>query len=299
MSTGKKIAIAAAFAVCALGVFAAVYVLPGFLQQSTRPAPQASNENMEVNANSASLASPEETAVVPLGDMNSNAQANGSPVPPGDAAQTEVPAASPQPAAPADPSREQPIAVETPPEYVARSEKLKSLDKDAIAAKAVDVVSKLRNFNNHDYESVTGWQSRFAENADLSRAADYEEKNILYQETLPKWIEACATYPEYWAATDDIRVLNVYMDTVDASDVPCVGIVTVEQENEDYPYALSEHWKPIDRVQKTYIVYLTEDGSRVYNVKMMDRKVLEKNIYHHWYDSDMSHSTEDYWASRR
>lgn len=166
----------------------------------------------------------------------------------------------------------------------ARERYLEGINKDKLKSAAVDVVTKLRNFDSSKFKN--NWISQFNSIMDAEWASQNRDKNILYQETRGDWVNACATYSEYQNKTRSVDVNSIFADSAGTSMYPVVIVHVVEESNADYPLAGSEHWKPINLVKASYLVYFTPDARSIFNVKVTEKEVLEKNIYNYPFNED-------------
>lgn len=178
----------------------------------------------------------------------------------------------------------------TNPEITARNMKLEQMDQEAMKNMAVDIVFRLRNFTAEELQN--NWTGRFSAMMDSGMASQDRDNNILYKETQPAWAEACGSYSEYKNKTRSIDVTSIYMDQQGSQQVPVVTLTVVEDSCADYPMNGSDHWKPINVVSSTYFVYFTPDGSFVYNVKSIDKTILEKNVNAYPFDENAMYEGE-------
>lgn len=88
----------------------------------------------------------------------------------------------------------------------------------------------------------------------------------------------------------------MYMEPNGTEEIPVVALNVVEESNADYPLRKSEHWKPINVVSSTYLVYFTQDGGLIYSVKSVDKQIIEKNIYNYPYDEESARGEGTYYT---
>lgn len=190
------------------------------------------------------------------------------------------------------------IPIESHPsaESVRMNDKLMKMDVESMKQRAYDIVFKLRNFDTQELSNSTAWVGKFSSSIDSGKASQNSDKNILYQESLPRWASTSSTYSEYKNKTRSIDYINMYMEPNGTEEIPVVALNVVEESNADYPLRKSEHWKPINVVSSTYLVYFTQDGGLIYSVKSVDKQIIEKNIYNYPYDEESARGEGTYYT---
>lgn len=183
-------------------------------------------------------------------------------------------------------------------ESVFLNDKLKGMNTEDMQRRAHDMIFTLRNFDPATLSDASSWVSRFSSQVDIAKAGTEPNKNILYQEDSVKWAQAASSYPEYQNRTRSIDFINMYMEPVGTQNIPVASFKVVEESNADYPMAGSDHWKPVNVVSSTYLVYFTSDGGFIYSVKSVDKNIIEKNIYNHPFDESTMFEGESSYYGR-
>lgn len=166
----------------------------------------------------------------------------------------------------------------------AREQYLDSINTDKIKRAAIDIVTRLRNFDSDKFKNA--WVAQFNSIMDPELTSQNRDKNILYQETRNDWISACSSYSEYKNKTRSVDFNSIFVDRSGTMMYPVVILSVVEESNADYPMPGSEHWKPTNLVKASYLVYFTPDARSIFNVKAIEKEILEKNIYDYPFNED-------------
>ena len=137
---------------------------------------------------------------------------------------------------------------------------------------AMNVIKNLATYDHTTINTSQWLQSLESTGANLALAAKDTDKNLLYQHTTDEWRSMAARHDGMRDSIDSISAGNPYCDFVNNEYVPVVPVTTTETTNQSDPIGLD--WQLVEKTNRTYLVYLTQDEQSCYKVIMLEDDMI-------------------------